>query len=105
MTSSLLVVGMISEILGEYLSNKNGYRQTDRQTETGDNFFSYFRGHDMSRKYESGNSAGGLDYYTSLAYAREVKINTSVDVSDVNQLLLSMTRQILVSVLPSTRYL
>ena len=36
--------------------------------------FSYSRDHDTPRKYESRNSAGGLDYNTSLAYTREVKM-------------------------------
>ena len=46
-------------------------KQTDGN---GRPLFSYSRGHDTSKKYESGNSADGLDYYTSLAYAREVKM-------------------------------
>ena len=50
-------------------------RQIDRQIETGDYFFSYCRGHETSRKHKSGNWSDELDYYTSLAYAQEVKSN------------------------------
>ena len=41
-------------------------RQTDRQTETGDHFFLIY-------VEKTGKSSDGLDYYTFLAYAREVK--------------------------------
>ena len=46
-------------------------RQTDGNRRM---LFSYSRGHETSRKCKSGHSTNGLDYYTSLAYAREVKI-------------------------------
>ena len=44
---------------------------TDRQTYKQTNIRK--RETTSSRKYESGKSAEGLDYYTSLAYAQEVK--------------------------------
>ena len=54
-------------------------RQTDRHTDgNGRLLFSYSRGYETSRKYKNVNSSNGLDYYTSLAYAREVKEITFV---------------------------
>ena len=46
----------------------------DRQTDgNGRTIFS--RGHDTLRKYDSGYSLDGLDYYIFLAYTREVKVS------------------------------
>ena len=66
----------------DYVSNKNRHRrqtdkQADRLRETGDYFFRTLcsMGHEMSRKHKSGHSSDGLDYYTSLAYTPEEKIN------------------------------
>ena len=44
-------------------------RHTDGQTNRRRPIFSYSKGHDLSRKYESSQSPDGLDYNTSLAYA------------------------------------
>ena len=50
-------------------------RQTDREKETGELYISsYSRGHERSRKCKSRESADGLDYNTSFAYAWVVKI-------------------------------
>ena len=58
--------------------DKQTDRQTDRQDRRTDEgkreiTFSHSRDHETSRIHESGKSPYGLDYYTSLAYAREVK--------------------------------
>ena len=57
------------------MSNKNRHRwQTDKQIDGNErSLSSYSGGHETSRKHETGKSADGLDYYTSLAYAWKVK--------------------------------
>ena len=56
-----------------YKKKRDG-RQTGGQTETGDLFLSYPTGHERSRKCKGRESADGLDYNTSFAYAWKVKI-------------------------------
>ena len=59
---------------GDYVSNKNGYRrQTNDRHREQKTTFSYSRGPETSRKHKNGKSPDGLDYYTSLVYAQEVK--------------------------------
>ena len=62
---------VVSEIICLTKIETNGgqtYRHIDRQTDGNEiPMFLYFRSHDTSRKC-------GLDHKTSLAYAREVKI-------------------------------
>ena len=50
-------------------------KQTDRQADGNEKHISsYSRGHERLRKHKSRESPDGLDYNTSLAYTREVKI-------------------------------
>ena len=64
---------VVSEIT--LIETDTNARQTDKRiVGNGKLLFSYSRGHELSRKYKSGHSSDGLDYYTSLAYAREVKV-------------------------------
>ena len=60
---------------GDYLSFQNaGRRQTDRQTnENLRPIFSYSRGHETLRKYESCQSPDALNYNTFSACVRELK--------------------------------
>ena len=55
-------------------------RRTDRQTDgrTDKQTDGKWRLRFVMKRHKSGHSCNGLDYYTSLAYAREVKIVTKL---------------------------